>query len=155
MAQYRVVNPLAAVDAAYIAGLIDGEGTITLSRKHAAEKRQLAISISNTEERLLDFVLQSVGAGKITRKRTAKAHHSPSLTYAIWNRQALSLLVQIERFLRSYKRGRARLVLDHYVQLTPRNGKYTPEVEAARRRFESTLLELRPSSTVPKSTCFP
>jgi hypothetical protein len=80
MAQYRVVNPLATVDAAYIAGLIDGEGTITLSRKHAAEKRQLAISISNTEERLLDFVLQSVGAGKITRKRTAKAHHSPSLT---------------------------------------------------------------------------
>ena len=43
MAQYRAVNPLASVDAAYIAGLIDGEGTITLSRKHAADKRHLAI----------------------------------------------------------------------------------------------------------------
>jgi hypothetical protein len=29
--QYRVVNSLALVDAAYIAGLIDGEGSPTLS----------------------------------------------------------------------------------------------------------------------------
>ena len=147
MAQYRAVNPLASVDAAYIAGLIDGEGTITLSRKHAADKRHLAISISNTEEVLLDFVLRSVGAGKITRKKTTKAHLSPSLTYAIWNRQALSLLVQIEPFLRSYKRARARLVLEHYLHLTPRNGKYTPEIAAERQRFESTLLGIRANST--------
>jgi hypothetical protein len=38
-------NPLRTIDAAYIAGLIDGEGTITLSRKHRNENRQLAISI--------------------------------------------------------------------------------------------------------------
>jgi len=34
MADSRVPNSLGAVDAAYIAGLIDGEGTITLTRKH-------------------------------------------------------------------------------------------------------------------------
>ena len=86
MAKYRVVNSLASVDAAYIAGLI---------------------------------------------------------TYAIWNRQALSLLAQLEPILRSYKRMRARLVLDCYIRLTPRNGKYTPEIAAERQRFESALLELR------------
>jgi LAGLIDADG-like domain len=150
MAQYRVVNPLASADAAYIAGLIDGEGTITLSRKHAGEKRQLAISISNTERPLLDFVLQSVGAGKVTRKKTTKPHHAPGLTYALWNRQALSLLVQVKPFLRSYKRMRAQLVLDHYVQLTPRNGKYTPEIAAERQRFESKLLGLRAHTAAEK-----
>jgi len=32
MATYKTVNPLNGIDAAYIAGLIDGEGTITLAR---------------------------------------------------------------------------------------------------------------------------
>jgi hypothetical protein len=31
--------------AAYIAGLIDGEGTITLTRLHAGENRRLVVSI--------------------------------------------------------------------------------------------------------------
>jgi hypothetical protein len=35
---YRSVLALSAVDAGYIAGLVDGEGTITLSRKHARRK---------------------------------------------------------------------------------------------------------------------
>jgi hypothetical protein len=39
--RYREVAPLSQVDAAYIAGLIDGEGTITLSRRHANDRRQL------------------------------------------------------------------------------------------------------------------
>ncbi|HEY5567653.1 MAG TPA: LAGLIDADG family homing endonuclease [Gammaproteobacteria bacterium] len=140
MRRYKEVSSLSPVDAAYIAGLVDGEGTITLSRKHAGDGRQLVVSISNTEAALLEYVLHTVAAGKITRKRTMKPHHSPGLTYAIWNRQALRLLFQIESFLRSYKRLRARLVLDNYVRLTPRNGKYTPAIRAERAQLEATLL---------------
>ena len=50
----RYPNTLCTTDAAYIAGLIDGEATITLSRKHRNENRQLAISISNTGKYLLE-----------------------------------------------------------------------------------------------------
>ena len=46
---YREVKKLGQTDAAYIAGLIDGEGTVTLSRRHRNENRQLVISISNTD----------------------------------------------------------------------------------------------------------
>lgn len=46
---YRRCQNLSAADAAYIAGLIDGEGTVALARKHANENRQLAVSISSTE----------------------------------------------------------------------------------------------------------
>jgi len=42
------VRILSTVDAAYLAGFIDGEGTVTLSRKHKNENRQLAVTISNT-----------------------------------------------------------------------------------------------------------
>ena len=45
----RNVIELATIDAAYIAGLIDGEGTITLTRLHRNQNRQLVVSISNTE----------------------------------------------------------------------------------------------------------
>ena len=46
------VQTLSLQDAAYLAGLIDGEGTVTLTRKHRNENRQLAGSISNTEKTL-------------------------------------------------------------------------------------------------------
>ena len=142
MAIYREVRQLSSTNAAYIAGLIDGEGTITLSRRHANEHRQLVISISNTERSLLNFVLEVAGAGKITTKRTSKEHHSPGFAYAISNRQGLSLLSQVAPYLRSYKRLRACLVLDHYVRLTPRNGKYTRDLAEHRQRFEAEVLAL-------------
>ncbi len=75
MVAYKNTNQISEVDAAYIAGLIDGEGTITLTRKHRDENRQLAVSISNTEKGLLEYVLDRVGAGKITGKRITRTHH--------------------------------------------------------------------------------
>jgi hypothetical protein len=142
MPAYREVRVLSVAEAAYLAGLIDGEGTVTLSRKHADEMRQLVVSISNTELRILEFARVSIGAGKLTRKRTSKAHHTPSYAYTLWNRQALALLTQIEPYLQSYKRERARLALADYVRLTPRNGKYTETMRAARHVFENALLSL-------------
>jgi hypothetical protein len=56
MGRYRSVLSLDPREAAYIAGLIDGEGTITLSREHRNENRRLVVSIASTERCLLDFV---------------------------------------------------------------------------------------------------
>ncbi len=44
MASCKEVNTLQNTDAAYIAGMIDGEGTIALSKRHKNENRQLVIS---------------------------------------------------------------------------------------------------------------
>jgi hypothetical protein len=68
--------------------------------------RQLVVSISNTELPILEFALLSIGAGKLTNKGTSKTHHTPSYAYALWNRQALALLAQVEPYMRSYKRER-------------------------------------------------
>jgi hypothetical protein len=138
--RYRSVSTLSPVDAAYIAGLIDGEGTITLSRRHAKDRRQLVESISSTEAEIVEWVLATVRAGKITRKTVNSSKHAPGLAYAISNRQALALLEQTASFLRSYKRIRATMVLQHYVRLTPRNGRYDRETEAERAAFEEHFL---------------
>ncbi len=130
-------------DAAYIAGLIDGEGTVTLSRRHRNENRQLCVTISSTERPMLEHVLEVVGVGKITNKATVSKKHAPSFTYSISNRQALHLLEIVSPWLRSYKRERTRLILRDYVRLTPRNGKYSPSLKAERQRFESTVLAVK------------
>jgi LAGLIDADG DNA endonuclease family protein len=143
MALHRLVARLDTAEAAYIAGLVDGEGTVTLTRAHRNEQRRLVVCISNNEIAILRFVRSAVGAGKITSKRKYKAHHGASFTYQLSSRQALALLRQIVGYMNSYKAVRARLALDKYLPLTPRNGRYAVAQLAARSAFEAELLAIR------------
>jgi LAGLIDADG-like domain len=149
MATFRKPNTLSATEAAYIAGLIDGEGTITLGRKHRDDNRRLIVSISSTERILLEYVRSVCGVGKITGKRTCKACHAPGYTYTVTNRQALTLLEQTTHYLRTYKSDRCRLILANYLALTPRNGMYTPELMAEKARFETAVLSITPFRSTP------
>lgn len=79
---------------------------------------------------------EHAGVGKITTKRTSLPHHSPGYTYCVANRQALAVLTQVQQYLRSYKSLRSRLVLENYLKLTPRNGKYPAVLLEARHAFE-------------------
>jgi len=148
MANYKKTLKLNHTDAAYIAGIIDGEGTISLSRKHKSDNRQLVISISNTERQLLDYVIQIVGAGKLTNKKTSKDMHTPSFTYSITNRQALDLLEQIKPYLKTYKFSRAELVLSGYIRLTPRNGKFNDNILIEREDFINKFFRLSPEAYI-------
>ena len=127
---------------AYIAGLIDGEGTITLTREHCGENRRLVVGIANTELVLLDYVRQAVGAGRVTRKRVTSDSHTPSFAYRLTSRQAVALLQQILPYLRSCKAQRAQLAVARYVAVTPRNGRYTTALHEERRAFEEEFLAL-------------
>jgi hypothetical protein len=144
MAIYRSVQRLAPEMAAYIAGLVDGEGTITLSALHRGERRRLVVSISNTDRSLLECVRAVIGAGQITGKRTYSERHTPSFAYRITNRQALDLLSQIASHLKTYRAKRAEMAIQRYLALTPRNGKYLPEVLLRRNEFEREFLALGP-----------
>ena len=95
MATYRVANKLSVAEAAYIAGLVDGEGSITLTRKHRNENRHLGLTISSTEMQLLQFVVDAAGVGRISNKRASRPNHSHSFAYGVYNRQALQLIEQI------------------------------------------------------------
>lgn len=138
----RNVSVMRSVDAAYLAGLIDGEGTIALTRVHQGQNRQLVVTISSTELALLEWTKKTTGVGKITTKRTSSPHHSPGFTYCVANRQALAVLTQVHPYLRSYKSLRSRLVIENYLKLTPRNGKYTPLLLEARRTFEQLFFAI-------------
>ena len=149
MATYRTVHRLDIETAAYLAGLVDGEGSVMLSGGGGSEKRTLVVSISNTDRSLLEFVRRSVGAGCITAKRTYKENHSPSFAYKITNRQALALLTQIVGHLKTYRARRAQMAIERYVSVTPRNGKYGEELAAVKAQFEREFHAIGPGPRYP------
>lgn len=58
-------------EAAYIAGIIDGEGSISLTRMHENEHRRPCISIASTDIELLGYI-QSLSGGVINNKKNYK-----------------------------------------------------------------------------------
>lgn len=144
MGNYREVKQLTIAQAAYIAGLIDGEGTVTLTQEHSNENRRLVVSISSTERELLDFVKNSLGAGHVTNKRTYSDNHTPSFTYKVTSRQALDVLRQIRPYMQGYKEKRAAFALESYLSVTPRNGHYNAEQKQTKKEFEDHFLSILP-----------
>ena len=108
---------------AYLAGLIDADGTVTLTRSHANKNRSATVTLSNTDKNLLIWVRTTLAAGTISGKKTSKPYHSPSFTWTIRGRQAITLLQQLLPYLQTYKAKRAELIVRDYIRLTPRNGK--------------------------------
>ena len=136
--RYKKVKKLTLSQAGYVAGLIDGEGTITLTYKKSKrgnKYRQLVVTISNSDYELLKRVIDIIGAGKITKKYPHNETQALGYAYQLTAQQALNLITQIYSYLQTYKRKRAQLVLEKYKKLTPRNGKYSREILRKREKF--------------------
>lgn len=143
MARLRPANTLTRLDAAYIAGLIDGEGTVALTRHAKDEQRTASLSIANNDRVLLEWVRWTVGVGSISTKRPRAETHHTAYAWAVSHAQAISVLRQVVRFLRTYKKQRALIVLA-VAAITPRNGRYTPDIQATRSWLEEVFLKVRP-----------
>ena len=141
--EYRKVRILSVEESAYLAGIVDGEGTITLTSRNKGQNRRLVITVSNTERELLEWVLKVVGVGVITTKKLYEERHSAPFAYSVSNNQAYDLLKQIAPHLKSYKKYRANLALENYHKLTPRNGKYTPGLLIERNKFIQEFFSFR------------
>ena len=138
----KKIKNLKSVEAAYIAAIIDGEGSVMLSRIHSNEYRQLVISISNCDKKMLEWIMKKIGLGKILPKKVYKKHYTPTFTYRIVAREALELLKQVTPYLLTYKKQRAEMVLKDLQRLTVRNGKYSPELLVEKRKFVEKFLNL-------------
>ncbi len=132
--------------ASYIAGLVDGEGTVTLARAHRNEHRQLSVAISNTDINILNWVLKMVGLGKIVPHKVYNKNHRQGFTYRVVSREAMMLLKQITPYLLTYKKKRAKMVIKSLERLTLRNGKYTPKMLKEKRKFVEKFMGLNPTN---------
>lgn len=70
-------------EAAYLAGIIDGEGSITLTRNHKNEFRRPLITIASTDKELLNYLITLTGGTLIKKKSYKREKHKDSYTLTI------------------------------------------------------------------------
>ncbi|MEK4028080.1 LAGLIDADG family homing endonuclease [Pseudobacillus sp. FSL P4-0506] len=131
-------------EAGYLAGIIDGEGSITLTRMHQREHRRPCITISSSDKELLLYI-QTLTGGAISNKKNYKPGlHKDSYTLSIKNKESvLMILKEVSPYLRiDKKRNRAKWILEHYNRVTPRNGKYTADMLKAKLLFEESFFNI-------------
>lgn len=131
-------------EASYIAGIIDGEGTISLTRMHKGEFRRPCISISSTDKELLIYI-KSLTDGVINNKKNYNPErHKDSYTLTIKKKEKVfEVLEKTPPYLRvNKKRARALWILRFYDNVSRRNGKYSPTLLKQKLQFEEEFFQL-------------
>jgi hypothetical protein len=130
---------------AYIAGIIDGEGSIMLLSFHRNQQPAPCISISSTTLELLNWVKEKIGTGSIISKKNYNTEkHKYSYTYTLRYDAAIDLLSEIADYLViGTKKKRAQLILNDYKNVTSRNGRYTEEMLKQKQLFYEKFMVLK------------
>lgn len=136
-----MINDLKDTDKSYIAGIIDGEGSIMLLRNNSNEHPSPCVSVASSTKELLQYLINIIGKGMIKNKKNYMPEkHQNTYTYIIRGNDALDLLNSISPYLVIHtKKLRAKILIGDYKRLTMRNGRYTKmqleEKEALYQRF--------------------
>lgn len=131
-------------ESAYVAGIIDGEGSIALTRMHRNEQRRPCITVASTDRELLEYI-QSLTGGIINNKKNYNTlKHKDSFTLSIKRKaEVFRTLNQILPYLRVIKkRKRANWIIENYENVTPRNGKYNKHLLQKKQFFEENFFKL-------------
>lgn len=89
-----VAKPLDSLDAAYLAGIVDGEGTIMLQPRR--DTVSLSLTVSNTYMPLLDWIVERTAVGQIQRTRAATERHKATYFWRCNSDAAASVIEQIQ-----------------------------------------------------------
>ena len=130
---------------AYLAGIIDGEGSIMLIRLSKTTHPAPVLSVPSTTIELLYYIKKIIGFGKIIPKTNYnKEKHKDCYTFTLIRNQALDVIKEIYPYLIiNTKRERARLLLTDYKRLTPRNGRYSPELLTEKEDFYKLFISVK------------
>ncbi len=135
---------LLSEERAYEAGIIDGEGSIMLTRFHKNQLPAPCITIASTSLELLKWVKDKSGLGSIKSKKNYNPiNHKDSFTYSVRYDEAISLLKEIEPYLViEQKKLKAQMILNEYKKLTPRNGRYSKELLQKKEEFHTRFMSI-------------
>ena len=92
--------------------------------------------MSNTSLVLLKTVKNEFG-GSIVNQKTYQPHHKKSWSWKLDRRRAIEFLREILPHMREPEKiRRSKLIIKRYLQVTPRNGKYSKDLKEAKLNFE-------------------
>lgn len=124
----------------YLAGIIDGEGSICLTRHGKNEFARPRVSVASTTREMVDFLKITFGGHISTKRKKKKFYHKEAYIWAVSGNLALDLLKKVVDFLKEpRKRNRARYLLSRYKGVTVRNGKYNKFQLVRKKEFEKVF----------------
>lgn len=117
-------------DEGYLAGIVDGEGTITFARTR--KQIQVRLIIPNTHLPLLAWILEATGVGSVHTRTRGKS--KPLGAWTVFEGTAVTVLRQIEPYL-LIKGPQARLAIEAFEFLCDYRQK--PDETWHRKMFET------------------
>lgn len=124
----------------YLAGIIDGEGSITLAKNK--QFRYPMLEVSSTTYQIVEYLKKHFG-GVISKKNERNPNWKQAYIWKIEHRKAISLLEEIVSYLNEpKKKARAQLIIKDYIRLTPRNGRYSEEMKQQKLKFEEEFFKI-------------
>lgn len=140
------------VDVGWLAGIIDGEGSISLERKNKGEWKYPRLSVSSTDIEILQHcvaitgigTIRPTGIGTIRPKKEVRSNYKPSWVWKVDSKNdTLGILSVVLPYLKCpKKKNRSILLFQDYERLTFPGGNYTEEQKEEKRKFQATFLKL-------------
>lgn len=128
---------------AYVAGVIDGEGSITLAREKKHNFRRPRISISSCDLEIIQPAVDLFGGSITAKKSKQKEHHLQAYEWRLYGRKALKALCVLVHYMKSpNKIARSWLLIQEYDSVTQRNGKYNEQQMKEKLDFEHRFLSI-------------
>ncbi len=136
------------VDLGWLAGIMDGEGTITMVKRYGKHRRGFnfrspALSMTSTDYEILVRVQRLAGGtiNKVTRYRERVKQAW------IWSRNGGPIILETLRLIEPHlscpkKQRRAQYQLANYQRVTKPNGHYSLEERELKVAFEVAFFEL-------------
>lgn len=97
------VSRLTIPQAAYIAGLVDGEGSIVVSdRRHkrpTSTHPSVFLSVAGTYQPMHDWLRQTTGVGSVTRHARSPYGTKPCFSWRVCSSTAVRIMKQIEPYM--------------------------------------------------------
>ena len=128
---------LTELEKGYIAGLIDGQGSICLTKE--AKEREFKypnIELTSTTFEIVSYLKDKLG-GTISKRKNTNVNWKTAWKWMLRTNATIQLLEEIQNYLLvPEKQYKAKLITSKYKKITPRNGRYTEELKEAKRQFE-------------------
>lgn len=103
-------SQMSNTDAAYLAGFIDGEGTIMLIVR-ANKSVGVLLTVANTKAAAITWIMEVTGVGRLHSRPRRSAKHAPTFWWQASSEAAESILEQIRPYLK-IKSEQADLALE-------------------------------------------
>lgn len=125
MSLARVHNPtvkvLAPLDAAYLAGLYDGEGSLIIAKAREA-RNTWRLVIASCDKDVLEWCKDVTGVGTLVSKPVYSPNHNPSWSWQCYSWNAKEVIEQILPYLKMLRRKERAVMMINELQTLRNKG---------------------------------